>query len=242
MITSVKQAIKLAARSVGVDIIRTNPTSTVAHRRQTMMTHHGIEVALDVGANTGGYASELREAGYRGEILSFEPLSEAYKQLEKNASSDPKWRVFHNALGAYNGVSEINIAGNSWSSSLLPMLDTHLRNEPRSQYQSTEQVTVRTLDSALDGIVLNTSRVLLKIDTQGYEHHVLEGAKSLLRQVLLIECELSMEPLYEGQYLFQEMVNLLNEAGFRPVHFNPVFSDLRTGYCLQVDGIFTRSV
>jgi hypothetical protein len=85
------------------------------------------------------------------------------------------------------------------------------------------------------------SRLYLKIDSQGYEHHVIQGAKPLLDSIKLIECELSLTPLYEGQYLFQDMIDILGGIGFRPVHFEPVFSDWKTGHCLQADGIFVRS-
>jgi FkbM family methyltransferase len=208
----------------------------------TMLTHHEIDTVLDVGANTGQYASTLRRAGYKGEILSFEPLSDAYAELEKKSRNDSRWRVFNCAVGEENGEAEINIAGNSESSSLLPMLDAHLRSAPESKYRATERVKVSTLDSALENVTSKESRLFLKIDTQGYEHHVIRGARSLLQQVCLIECELSLTPLYEGQYLCHDMLNLLDGMGFKPVHFDPVFSDLKTGHCLQVDGIFVRSV
>ena len=64
----------------------------------------------------------------------------------------------------------------------------------------------------------------------------------MLRQVRIIECELSLVALYEGQCLFREMVNLLDGMGFKPVNFEPVFSDLKTGHCLQVDGMFVQAV
>jgi hypothetical protein len=122
------------------------------------------------------------------------------------------------------------------------MLDSHICSAPESHYRATERVKVNTLDSMLEPLLSEDSRVLLKIDTQGYEHHVIKGARSVLQQVCLIECELSLTPLYEGQYLFQDMLNLLDELCFKPVHFDSVFSDLKTGHCLQVDGTFVRSV
>lgn len=242
MIGPIKRALLAAARRAGYEIVLIDPVYPAANRRLTMMAHHGVNTVLDVGANTGQYASALRRARYKEEILSFEPLSEAYVQLEMKSRPDPKWRVFQCAIGDENGEAEINIAGNSESSSLLPMLDMHLRNAPESQYRATEHVKVSTLDSVLQNVLSEESRVFLKIDTQGYEHRVLNGATSVLRQVRLIECELSLVPLYEGQYLFQNMLNLLDGLGFKPVHFEPVFSDLKTGHCLQVDGIFVRAV
>ncbi len=242
MIGPIKRALLAAARSAGYEIVAIDPVYPAANRRLTMMAHHDVNTVVDVGANTGQYSSALRQAGYTEEILSFEPLSEAYAELEKKSRPDPKWRVFHCAIGDENGEAEINVAGNSESSSLLPMLDTHIRSAPESQYRATERVKVSTLDTMLEPLLSKESRVLLKIDTQGYEHHVIKGAKSLLQQVCLIECELSLTPLYEGQYLFHDMLDLLDGIGFKPVHFDSVFSDIKTGHCLQVDGTFVRSV
>jgi FkbM family methyltransferase len=242
MIGPIKRALLAAARSAGYEIVAIGPLYPTVNRRMTMIAHHGINTVVDVGANTGQYASALRQAGYPEEILSFEPLSEAYQELAKKSHSDPKWRVFHNAIGDQNGEAEINIAGNSESSSLLPMLESHIRSAPESQYRATERIQVSTLDSIVEPLLSKESRILLKIDTQGYEHHVIKGAKSLLQQVCLIECELSLTPLYEGQYLFHDVLDLLDGIGFKPVHFDSVFSDVKTGHCLQVDGTFVRSV
>jgi FkbM family methyltransferase len=238
----IKRAVLAAVRSAGYEIVSIGPVYPAANRRLTMMVHHGVKTVVDVGANTGQYATALRQAGYQDEIVSFEPLSAAYEELEKKSRLDSKWRVFHSAVGEEDGEAEINVAGNSESSSLLPMLDSHIRSAPESQYRAKERIKVSTLDSVLGPLLSKDSPVLLKIDTQGYEHHVIRGAKSLLQQVCLIECELSLTPLYEGQYLFQDMLDLLNENGFKPVHFDSVFSDVKTGHCLQVDGTFVRSV
>jgi FkbM family methyltransferase len=242
MLGPIKRAILAAARNAGYEIVPISPVYPPANRRLTMINHHEIDAVVDVGANTGQYACALRQAGYKEEMFSFEPLREAYEDLEKKSHTDSKWHVFHTAIGEENGESEINVAGNSESSSLLPMLDAHLRSAPESQYRTTERVKLSTLDAILEPVLSNQSRVLLKIDTQGYEHHVIKGAKSLLQQVRLIECELSLTPLYEGQYLFQDMLDLLYGIGFTPVYFESVFSDLKTGHCLQVDGTFVRSL
>jgi FkbM family methyltransferase len=237
-----KRALKAVAGQAGVEIVRISPVATTEHRRLTMMTNHGINVAVDVGANLGQFGSMLRRNGYRDEMVSFEPMRAVYSELEKRARPDPKWRVFNTAIGAENGEAEINISPTHASSSILPMMDLHVRNAPGSQYVSKERVRVSTLDSALGEVLSNGSHVLLKIDTQGYEHHVIHGIKSILSQIHLIECELSLATLYEGQYLFPEMIDLLEGIGFRPVHLEPGFSDRKTGYCLQVYGIFARSV
>ncbi len=239
----IKQALKGAAERLGYSISRradTEPPLVTPDRRRLMMAHLDIRMVLDIGANVGQYATWLREAGYADQILSFEPLSQAYAALAQRASNDPKWRAFHMAIGAADGEAEINVAANSESSSLLAMTDAHTRAAPSSQYVSTERVSVRTLETAVKDLLPPGVRTLLKMDTQGYEESVIRGAGKILERVDLIECELSLTTLYEGQRLLPGMIERLDSAGFRPVFFEPGFTDRETGYCLQMDGFFVR--
>src|SRR6266542_708311 len=76
-------------------IMDKTPEGSKTTRRLSMLRHHGVNTVLDVGANTGQYALALRRAGYEQAIFSFEPLSDAFGQLERKSRSDPNWRVFH---------------------------------------------------------------------------------------------------------------------------------------------------
>src|SRR5260370_8256528 len=95
MIGRIKRAMLAAARTAGYEIVAIGPLYPAANRRLTMLVHHGVNTVVDVGANTGQYSSALRQAGYKDEILSFEPLSEAYEELERKSRADPNWRFFH---------------------------------------------------------------------------------------------------------------------------------------------------
>jgi len=121
------------------------------------------------------------------------------------------------------------------------MEQRHAESDPASCYVSRESVRVDTLDRALLPLLPEDARVLLKIDTQGYEAQVLEGARSLLDRVRIVECELSLAPLYDGQPLFPEMLARLAAQGFSPAHFEAGFSERETGQSLQVDGIFVKA-
>jgi FkbM family methyltransferase len=83
-------------------------------------------VFFDVVANIGQFAEELRSVGFAGKIISFDPLTTAHAQLRNSAQNDSKWLVHPRiAVGDKNGEIEVNIAGNSELSSVLPMLDAH---------------------------------------------------------------------------------------------------------------------
>jgi FkbM family methyltransferase len=241
---SPKQTLKRVLFDCGFELRRTTVNGAplaVELRRRAMMDRYGVDCVADVGANTGQYASMLRRSGFHGSIFSFEPLASAYASLARRAVDDPTWHFFHDAIGAAEGRAEINVSANSYSSSLLPMEPRHAESDPASSYIGREDVRVTTLDRSLLPLLPPDARVLLKMDTQGYEAQVLEGAQSLLDRVWMVECELSLAPLYDGQPLFSDMLARLAARGFSPAHFEPGFSERETGHCLQVDGIFVKA-
>ncbi len=85
---------------------------------------------LDVGAADGGYGTSLRSFGYGGDIISFEPQAAAFARLGETIAADARWTARHCALGPEAGEVTMNIASNSTSSSILPMLDSHIEAAP----------------------------------------------------------------------------------------------------------------
>lgn len=201
-----------------------------------------IDLVLDVGANTGQFGSEIRYYGYTGKIVSFEPLSHAHSNLVRTIAGDPKWEAYPPcALGNQNGETVINIAGNSQSSSILPMLEAHRNAAPESAYEGKERVPIKTLDSVAGDYLKNARAPFLKLDTQGFEWYVLDGARETLPHIKGILVELSLVPLYEGQHSWRELIDRLEGEGFALWAFRPGFIDQRQGRTLQVDGVFYRS-
>jgi hypothetical protein len=82
--------------------------------------------------------------------------------------------------------------------------------------------------------------MFLKIDTQGYELPVLEGATRTLKRCVGVQAEMSLLPLYQGQVLFREIIGWLEQREFELWSLLPGFSDPATGRLLQVDGVFFR--
>jgi FkbM family methyltransferase len=202
---------------------------------------HGIDVVLDVGANAGQFARRIRAMGYRGRIVSFEPLSAAFRKLAANRNTFAQWRALHMALGDEDCTRRINVAGNSQSSSFLDMLPRHVDAAPKSAYVGTEEVTVRRLDSVFDEHCGPQEKCFLKIDVQGFEYAVLRGAERSLARCAGLHLELSLVPLYEGALPFAGMVEQLAARGFALTDLHPGFNDPRSGELLQVDGTFFRT-
>lgn len=235
-------ALRIAARSLGVEVHRYNPLHSTDARLLAMLNHHRIDVVIDVGANTGGYAQQLRASGFAGSIVSFEPLADAHIRLARNASGDAHWHVMPRmALGDEHGSIEINVAGNSTSSSVLPMLPLHEAAAPSSRYVGKESVPVRTLDSLDHPLLVDPAkRRFLKIDTQGYEMQVLRGATHSLEVCRGVQLEMSLVELYEGQQLFSDTLDWLSSKGFELWFALPGFTAVDSGRMLQMDGIFFR--
>jgi len=231
---TLNQFMKLVGRRAGIEISRYRP---YAARRMQLLRENRIATVIDVGANTGGYGSELRAFGYTGRIVSLEPLASPFAELVRRAEPDPNWQCLNIAAGERDDKSIINIASESASSSLLPMRAEHGLGAPATFYTGQESICLRRLDS-LD--LALTSPTMLKVDTQGYEEQVVTGAPMTLSKVALLECELSLAYLYDGQPGFRSMIDLAAEFGFELIDIDPFFRDRATGRVLSMDAIFVR--
>lgn len=236
-----KVFIRRTLRKMGWELKRFRPESCEWARLADMLLAHRVSTVFDVGANRGQFGRNLRDSGFEGRIVSFEPVLEAHEELCRVAFRDSLWTVAERmAIGDSDGQADIHVANNLASSSLLPMLDSHLSADPNSGFVATEAVPMVRLDSVADGFLKNGEPFFIKIDVQGFESKVLDGAPVLLKRATGLQLELSLTPLYEGETLFRPMLDRLRESGFELWSLVPGFVDPRTGRLLQVDGVFFR--
>ncbi|OCB23491.1 FkbM family methyltransferase [Mycobacterium malmoense] len=230
------------AHRAGFEVASYSPSLDWERNFMNQLKSHGVDVVLDVGANSGQYGTGLRRADFKGRIVSFEPLSEPFSQLAHKASSDPLWDCRHHALGDIDGKISINVAANAGeSSSVLPMLESHRDAFPWANYVGTEEVSIHRLDSIASEILQAGDVTFLKIDVQGFEKQVLAGGKSTLNDRCVgMQLELSFAPLYEGGMLIREALDLAYSLGFTLTGLQPCVTDIRNGRMLQADGIFFR--
>lgn len=200
----------------------------------------GITQVVDIGANTGQFGVELRASRFTGDLLSVEPLQAAYDELVRTSAGDPRWRTVRAAVSDVPGTLELNVSGNSVSSSPLPMLDLHATAAPEARYVGVEQVPATTVDLLVAEQHVDPPVALLKVDVQGYESVVLDGAAQTLEQFAAVQLELSLAPLYEGQRLLPEVLARMDSRGFDLWLTDPAFLDPVTGRMLQCDGLFVR--
>ena len=225
---------------LGLDVVRFQPSSGFAARRQEILRAERVDVALDVGAHVGSYARQLRLSGFRGRIVCFEPLAEAFAQLRSEAAGDERWECRQLALGREDGRRELRVSRNVVSSSFLEPTDRLAEAAPRAVPGRTEAVEAARLDSLRRPLLDAAERVFLKADVQGLELEVLAGADETLRQVRAVELELTLLPLYEGQPLATEAIAYLDERGYDLLALAEGFRHERTGQLLQLDALFVR--
>lgn len=236
-----KRGIRKLLRKFSWDVVRYNAQSSEWVSLVRMFLQHEISVVLDVGANEGQYAQRLRENGFNGRIVSFEPLIGPHQKLCSLAAPDPLWIVPRAAaIGKEEGYINIHVSRNTACSSVLPILDRCIDVAPDAAYVSTETVAMTTLDKINSHFIDPNDRVFLKIDVQGFERQVLEGARQLLPSIIGIQIEASLVPLYGGETCFSEHLEYLTHAGFDFWSVIPGLVDKSSGRMLQVDGIFFR--
>jgi FkbM family methyltransferase len=182
----------------------------------------------------------VRALGYKGKLVSFEPMADVYRQLQATSANDSDWDVVHSGIGDYNGTATINVSANSYSSSVLNILPLHVESAPDSIYTRQEPIQVQTIDTFVGQYYVPGKNLYIKIDTQGFERQVFEGCLKSLDKISGFQMELSLRPLYEGETLLDDMLNLLRENGYKLKLIDGGHRNYETGELLQVEGYFFK--
>lgn len=231
---SLKRLARKTLRQAGLERIRT--PSVV-----DFLVKERVGTVLDVGANVGQFGMQLREHGYKGRIISFEPVRSVFECLQRRTMSDPIWDTHHLALGSTEGEKKIHIAEQSVFSSFKKPSAYVNESFPGSQLARTESVQVARLDSFFNQHPETACDAFLKVDTQGFEEEVLRGAGAWLEKLTAIQLELPMHPLYEDQKTWLQIVNDLVDQGFSVAMVKENSYDWARMRLLELDIVFTRA-
>jgi len=176
-----------------------------------------VDCVIDVGANAGQYALELRALGYKGLILSFEPDPRPYQRLERRAERDGRWVAFNMALGSEPGERELNLMERSEFNSF------HMPSTAESDVAASANtvvgrrlVQVETLSRVLAPLSRKHgfARAFLKMDTQGFDWEVFKGAADALELIIGFQSEIAVSRLYEGELSWLDNIARYQAAGF----------------------------
>lgn len=198
-----------------------------------------INVFLDVGANRGTFSKHLRVGGYRGRLISFEPIPEDQERIRALAKRDDNWRVCGYALGAESCRKSFNVN----LSNDKTVFSSFLSIKQKVGDARTIPVEVRRLDDVLPELIAGIAlpRIFLKMDTQGFDKQVFDGATRYAEQIVGIQSEVSVIPLYEGMPHFTESLAHYESFGYQLVDLFAV-SRLRDHRVVEYDCVMIRSV
>jgi FkbM family methyltransferase len=220
-------------RRLGLEIVWASP-------ELRPLPSYGIQTVLDIGASCGDFLMRVRPILPGAFIHCFEPLPELYALLEKRVRRDPRAKAWNLAVGDADGVQIMHRHEDIFMSSLLPLTEHTVKAFPSTAKWSPQEVKLTSLDKWAESQILEP-RLLIKMDVQGYERHVIKGGMSTIQKADLLLTEVSFMQLYEGEYLFDELYQTLRTLGFRCVAMGHPSRDPTTGRSLQNDILFARA-
>lgn len=193
-----------------------------------VMLANNIDIVFDCGANDGGFGREIRDRGYRGLIVSFEPNPDAYARLRASIKFDKRWIAYPIALGNKNGVVDFFINDIDVMSSIKEL--NEFGRSTKAKVVRIEKINLSRLDSFIEDHPELSKNIYLKLDTQGSEMDVLLGAGERLAEIAVVQTELSLIHSYKDEPEWLEVVSWLRARGF----------DLVTAICNSAVGAQAR--
>lgn len=228
-------------RLFGFQLAYFNPSNSEIALIDYLLSKYSIKTVVDVGANEGQFAVKLMNKNqYNGKIISFEPVTSAFHQLSKNSQKSSNWEVVQSAVGDSIGQVPINISQNSVSSSLRKVNAHTVEAEAGTAIVNTEMVPINTLDNLLK-IHQWQNDLWLKIDVQGFEREVLQGASETLKQAKVVQIELAVIPSYEQSPYLEEIITTMRKSGFLLYSIMNGFRNYKTGQMYEMEGFFIKA-
>lgn len=217
--------VKHAAERLGIAISRYPPPGSFMRVLRDFLSHMEINVVLDVGAYIGNYARELRDVGYGGRIISFEPVPASYEQLHKAMHNDSLWSGEPYGLSDENREALMSTYSSGDFNSLLT-----LREDSKRAYSvdpacsSRRPIQLKRLDAVLPQLMegIRSPRIFMKIDTQGHDVSVVKGASGVLGTIVGLQSELPAVEIYDGMFSMSDALSYYARCGFVPIGFYPV--------------------
>jgi FkbM family methyltransferase len=224
----IKRVVHKTGLLVGAHIGRFPSADSLQGHLLSFFRRTGINCVIDVGAHTGEYFETLSEIGYRGRVVSFEPVKANYEALARKARREKRWLIRNVALGAEAGAKEMNVyQGTVFNSFLESNEYGSERFGNMVERTKSESVQVARLDTIFADCVagLDSPRVFLKMDTQGWDIEVLRGASGILDRIVGLQSELSAQHCYNGMVPYTKALEHYNELGFQVTGIFPVARD-----------------
>ena len=244
VVTGAKRGIHRLLSRIGYQILPFPAPHSYERHILALFATFAVNCVIDVGAHEGEFYQLLRQTGYDGHIASFEPVPESFAQLRRAAEGDPHWRRYNVALGREAGTLPINVPDSTGFASFLQPNAYCEERFPHAHWDGRTVVArIERLQSIYPDAIagLERPRVFLKMDTQGWNAHVLEGAGETLADIIALQSEVSVIPIYHGMRSMVESIAHYNALGFELTHLFPVTFDADDIRVLEYDCVMCRT-
>jgi FkbM family methyltransferase len=204
--------------------------------------NYNFDTIFDIGANEGQFALFTQKIFPFANIFSFEPLSDCFRKIEEISFINKKIKSFNYGLGEKDEELEIFRNNFSPSSSLLKMNSLHYEIFPYTKNHTKEKIIIKKIDSVFKDFEIG-KKILMKIDVQGYEVNVLNGAIDFINKYYpLIIIETSYVELYDKEPLFDEIYKKMNMLNYKFIGILDQLYDPNDGKILQGDAMFEKII
>lgn len=235
--------VKSSMETAGVSVSWYPPPDSYERQLQEYFREMQINCVLDVGAYDGRSAAALRASGFKGRIISFEPVPASYQQLQQTMGNDPLWTGQPFGLSSASRKTVINTYARGVFNSLLT-----LKADAEDAYRLDKlqhgqvEIELRRLDEILHELIskVDSPKVFVKIDTQGHDVDVIRGATGCLSKIMGFQSELAAVQIYEGMPSMAESLEFYKSCGFVPIGFYPVNTFNSAQVSPEFDVLFTR--
>lgn len=163
------------------------------------------DTVVDCGANVGELYLAILKNNIKIEYVAFEPDAETYECLKINTSANPENQYFNFGLSNINADKEFYFDSEGGNSSFINF-----------GTNSTKILKTMRLDEKVD---LGKIK-LLKIDAEGYEPEVLEGAEKLFKKIEYITVDFGAERGINQNTTIIEVNNILLKNNFEMIDFS----------------------
>ena len=240
---SLGTSVNSVLQRVGLSLDRWPPKNSIQRHLGELLSVLGTDCVFDVGANRGQFAQSLREIGYAGHIVSFEPNPALIPALNAASARDPRWTIQAVALGDADETQTLHVPAGDDLASVLDLNDyARASFGTAAEHVHAETVPVRRLDALYGGLrrEIGFARPFLKMDTQGYDLHVFRGAEGCWADLTGLITEVSLQPLYDGMPTMDESLAAIREAGFVVTGFFPLVQDGASRVLMEMDCVARR--
>jgi FkbM family methyltransferase len=200
-----------------------------------------IGTVIDVGANEGQFIKVARVLFSAASILAFEPNPRLTHCLRTLLGPSGIHAVFPFACGREPATMPLHLTKFSPSTSFLSPTSLRIPGFPAVETEETIEVKVERLDQVVQRHGSARKPFLLKLDVQGFELEVLQGAAGLLPDVAAVLCEVNTAPFYEGQAAFEDICAFMRQHNFRLIDIGEPIRARETDEVLYFDVAFLNN-